>query len=160
MQKTRISIDQPKPYLTDEHIMRRRNVFQGDSHVLYEKHPMYKSRMSKSEMLEILNRGRASSTRFPIPGSKPFSLKGEINANAELETQLVGMGQHLHDTLEGKVDLKKVRDIRRSLEALEACYLLCFRALERSGAILGHCGTTLGAVGAPLGRFGSTLQPF
>ena len=115
MQKTRISIDQPKPYLTDEHIMRRRNVFQGDSHVLYEKLPMYKSRMSKSEMLEILNRGRASSTRFPIPGSKPFTLKGEINANAELETQLVGMGQHLHDTLEGKVDLKKVRDIRRAL---------------------------------------------
>ncbi len=115
MQKTRISIDQPKPYLTDEHIMRRRNVFQGDSHVLYEHNPFQKSKMSKEEMLKKYILGRASSTRFPIPGSKPFTLKGDINANAELETQLVGMGMHLTDTLEGKVDLEKVRDIRRSL---------------------------------------------
>ena len=65
--------------------MRRRHVFQGDSHVLYEKHPMYKSKYAKGDMLDRYL-GKVSSTRFPIPGSKPFTLKGEINATAELET--------------------------------------------------------------------------
>jgi len=66
--------------------MRRRHVFQGDSHVLYGKNPIIKSTMSKADQFRLYNIGKASTTRFPIPGSKPFTLKGEINATAELET--------------------------------------------------------------------------
>ena len=41
--------------------------------------------------------------------------KSDLNANAELETQLVPMSRSATETLVGKVDLEKVRDIRRAI---------------------------------------------
>ncbi len=48
--KTRVSLEPPKPYLSDEHLMRRHTVFQGDSHLLYVNNPNFKdrNRMTKS----------------------------------------------------------------------------------------------------------------
>ena len=41
--------------------------------------------------------------------------KYKRNAEADQETQLISMDKYRHETLQGKVDLEKVREIRRAL---------------------------------------------
>ena len=41
--------------------------------------------------------------------------KRDINALAAQETQLVGMDKYKWDTLQGKVDLNKVKEVRRMI---------------------------------------------
>ncbi len=48
----------------------------------------------------------------------------------------------------------------RPLGTLKARYLLCFRALGRSGATLDRFGVIWAALWAPPGHIGSILQPF
>jgi len=75
---------------------------------------LYKSKMSKAKKIENYIKGGISSTTYNIPGSKPFTLKGEVNAKAIIETQLVPQ-KFPTETMAGKVNLEKVRDIRRAL---------------------------------------------
>ena len=39
--------------------------------------------------------------------------KYDVHATADQETQLIGMDKYKYETLEGKVNLEKVREIKR-----------------------------------------------
>ena len=96
--------------------MRRRNVFQGDSHVLYEKNVNLKNRIDKLEALRDYNEGLPNTnTRFTIPGGVPMKYIGNARDYELMRNSKAPITRMELETLEGKVDLKKIKSIRRAL---------------------------------------------
>ncbi|EGR27510.1 hypothetical protein IMG5_194590 [Ichthyophthirius multifiliis] len=84
----------------------RKRVFTGESNTMYRKDIQPQSTLEKRSTKLLQN------ATFQ---EKLIDEKHEVNATAIAETQFVGFDQYNKQTLEGKVDLEKVREIRRAI---------------------------------------------
>jgi len=93
--------------LNDEHLKRRKNVFQGDSYLIFDKNPEWRSKYSKAEFMKKHATGVSpDNIHVPIPWKRPLKIKGQdVNVTRRRKAKPT-------ETLVGKVDLKKIRDIR------------------------------------------------
>lgn len=98
--KGHIQIPKPRFANLEEKELRKR-VFVGDSNTIYDEHlhvhegiPSPRLQHSKTHLIKQ---------------------KHDQHANAIQETQLVGLNEYNKNTLEGRVDLEKVREIRRAI---------------------------------------------
>ena len=103
--------------------MRRRNVFQGDSKLNYDKNPVWKSKMTKEELMRYVEDGKMpDNSVVPIPWkralnlgstSDPENLKMSYNLGFTTQGDFLKTKSDLgENSLMGKVDLKKIRKIR------------------------------------------------
>lgn len=99
---------------------KRKRVFTGDSNVIFNE-KIYQAYPNISDYEQIKKRKFCFNTQFEfffinlivLPGLAKE--KHELHAKAIQETQLIGLEGYITETLEGKVNLEKIKEVRRAI---------------------------------------------